>query len=143
MISTSQQQQYSSHNTTMNERTIVRTVDQHRDNVFGFKCDLCIKSFSTEHGRSIHLHSCRKKQSQFDLTSSINNNPIIIQDHEQITIPKNYINTRLSIWGHNTKEDLEQIMSPIYDEIVFWRKNLFLLPSGHWKVVYIRDDEIN
>ena len=141
MISTSQQQQQqqsSSQNTTMNERTIVRTVDQHRDNVFGFKCDLCIKSFSTEHGRSIHLHSCRKKHSQLDLTSSINN-PIIIQDHEQITIPKNDINTRLSIWGHHTKEDLEQIMSAIYDEIVFWRKNLFLLPSGHCGKLFISE----
>ena len=63
MTSTSQQQQQqsSSQNTTMNERTIVRTVDQHRNSAFGFKCDLCNKSFSTEHGRSIHLHTCRKK----------------------------------------------------------------------------------
>ena len=41
--------------------------------------------------------------------------------------------------GHHTKEDLEQIMSAIYDEIVFWRKNLFLLPIGHCGKLFISE----
>ena len=34
------------------------------------------------------------------------------------------------VWGNHTKQDPEQIISAIYNEIVYWRKNLFLLPSG-------------
>ena len=33
-------------------------------------------------------------------------------------------------WGEHTYADLEQTVSSMYDEIVFWRKNLFKLPSG-------------
>ena len=34
------------------------------------------------------------------------------------------------IWGSHSADDLTQIVSGIYEEIVYWRKNLFKLPSG-------------
>ena len=41
--------------------------------------------------------------------------------------------------GNHTKEDLEQIMSAVYDEIVNWRKNIFVLPSGHCGKMFISE----
>ena len=38
-------------------------------------------------------------------------------------------------WGHHTEKDLRQILDSTYDEIVFWKKNLFLLPS---KSLFVR-----
>ena len=34
------------------------------------------------------------------------------------------------VWGTNTKQDVHVIIDAIYDEIVFRRRNLFMLPSG-------------
>ena len=34
------------------------------------------------------------------------------------------------VWGTHTKQDVHVIIDAIYDEIVFWRRNLFILPSG-------------
>jgi hypothetical protein len=36
----------------------------------------------------------------------------------------------LSMGNSYTKQDLHVIINAIYDEIVFWRRNLFMLPSG-------------
>jgi len=35
-----------------------------------------------------------------------------------------------NIWGNHSRDDLFQIVNSCYEEIVFFRKNLFLLPSG-------------
>ena len=34
------------------------------------------------------------------------------------------------IWGTHTNQDVHHTIDAIYDEIVFWRRNLFMLPSG-------------
>ncbi len=34
------------------------------------------------------------------------------------------------IWGNHTRKDLIDIMNAVYDEIVYWRQNLFMLPNG-------------
>ena len=36
----------------------------------------------------------------------------------------------LKVWGNHSKQDLEMIINSIYEEIVFWKRNLFLLPTG-------------
>ena len=38
--------------------------------------------------------------------------------------------TMITIWGQHSKLDVEQIISALYEKIVHWRKNVFLLPSG-------------
>jgi hypothetical protein len=42
------------------------------------------------------------------------------------------------IWGSHTREDLNQIINYAYDEIVFWRKNVFMLPSGAAGKVFVK-----
>ena len=36
----------------------------------------------------------------------------------------------IPIWADHNYDDLKQIIDSAYEEIVFWNKNLFLLPSG-------------
>ena len=45
-------------------------------------------------------------------------------DPESPRPPRNFI------WGNHTEEDLKQIINAICEEIVFFKKNLFLLPAG-------------
>ena len=35
-----------------------------------------------------------------------------------------------SVWGNHTLPDVTQVITTIYDEIVFWRRNVFMLPTG-------------
>ena len=35
-----------------------------------------------------------------------------------------------SVWGSHNENDFKQIINSTYEEIVHWRKNIFLLPSG-------------
>jgi hypothetical protein len=42
------------------------------------------------------------------------------------------------IWGSHTKDDLCQIVNGAHEEIVFWRKNVFMLPSGAAGKAYLR-----
>ena len=34
----------------------------------------------------------------------------------------------IKIWANHSKNDLHQVVNAVYEEIVFWRKNLFKLP---------------
>ena len=43
---------------------------------------------------------------------------------------KSHQQSEISIWGNHTQADVEQIFTATYDEIVHWRKNIFLPPSG-------------
>ena len=42
-------------------------------------------------------------------------------------------------WGSHTLRDLELIMNATYDEIVHWRKNHFMKPSGAAGKLYIHE----
>ena len=35
-----------------------------------------------------------------------------------------------SVWGSHNESDFKQIINSAYEEIVHWRKNIFLFPSG-------------
>lgn len=79
-----------------------------------FQCEACGRSFLSKGGRTNHQNKCKKKE-QVTCT-------IIQPTIERIqTIP---------VWGSHTIEDLEQITDALYDEIVKWRKNIFMIPSG-------------
>ena len=87
----------------------------------------------TNHGRNIHLSSCRKKSSQEDLTTRL-------QNSQQEQVHANVNNTAGSqttsssiqpkLWGDHTKDDIHHKIDVINEKITFWRRNLFKLPSG-------------
>ena len=101
-----------------------------------FKCELCNKEFTTDHGRSIHLSSCRKKHSVANLVAAEQpptltlSQPVINHQQSQREIRPPDPQTYTPIWGKLSCEDVMQTINSIYDEIVFWRKKCFLLPSG-------------
>lgn len=43
------------------------------------------------------------------------------------------------MWGDHTLNELEQVINAVYEEVVYWRKNIFLLPSGAAGKSYIRE----
>ena len=43
------------------------------------------------------------------------------------------------VWGSHTKDDVFQIINATYEEVVFWRKNLFMLPSGQAGKSFIKE----
>ena len=103
------------------------------ENAALYKCNLCPRDFNTNHGRNIHLSSCRKKFSQEDLTTRL-------QNSQQEQVQANVNNTAGSqitsssiepkLWGDHTKDDIHHKIDVIYEKIAFWRRNLFKLPSG-------------
>lgn len=98
-----------------------------------FQCDLCPRTFATNHGKNIHLSTCRKRlgssqpnpsttgQQTQSNGNDLNNNAFSFMQCSQ---------PETQIWGSLTKEDVYHTIDQIYNEIVYWKRNLFMLPSG-------------
>ncbi len=108
---------------------------------------ICVQKLlsSTERGRSLHLNYCRRKHagdsqlSQGD--SSGASGTTIFISAESVANPNdaNFSSQSPRIWGTHTKDDLQQIVNAIYEEIVFWRKNVFMLPSGAAGKAFVKE----
>ena len=44
--------------------------------------------------------------------------------------PEGIIETSMYKWGEYTNKQFEENISSIYEKIVYWKKNIFLLPTG-------------
>ena len=109
-----------------------------------YECYTCKRSFSSDHGRSIHLHYCQKK----NISNNIAEPPI---GRDEVPVINPALNDRPSqgnlyeqqsdfhVWGEHTLKDLEQVINAVYEEVVKWRKNIFLLQGGAAGKSYIRD----
>ena len=97
------------------------------------KCNTCGRSFK-ERGLNIHMRSCEKNRN--DQKHQKSQLPIIQQpeQHQQQLLPN-----RVTIWGDHTSEDVAQIGNAIYEEVVFWKRNIFKLPSGAAGKRYIKE----
>ena len=88
------------------------------------KCKNCQRDFDTEKGLKIHLRACKKQIQNHTRQPNASvpnaNTPIAIAIEVDV----------VKVWGAHTKDDLDQISKAMYEEIVFWKKNLFKLPSG-------------
>ena len=90
-----------------------------------WKCKNCPRSFKTERGRKLHENKCEIRLNAVD-NVGIN---IAATPHDPEPL----------FWGSHTLRDIELIINATYDEIVHWRKNLFMLPSGAAGKLYIRE----
>ena len=109
-----------------------------------YECYICKRSFSSDHGRSIHLHYGQKK----NISNNIAEPPI---GRDEVADINPVLNDRprqgnlyeqqsdVHVWGEHTLKDLEQVINAVYEEVVKWRKNIFLLPSGAAGKSYIRE----
>ena len=97
----------------------------------GYACALCNKVFSTDKGRSIHLSTCRVKH------RTVPSAEITARTAAAIVVPPVPNETALPdrpppapVWGQMTAIEVKRSVDKIYNEIVYWRRNVFLLPSG-------------
>ena len=89
-----------------------------------WKCKNCPRFFNTDRGRNQHMKKCIKANEVVDATS------------EKTVVNKPQ---ETPIWGTHNSNDIELIINATYDEIVHWRKNIFLLPSGKAGKLFIRE----
>ena len=99
------------------------------------KCKHCSKEFPTVRGVNIHMRACIKK-----LKKQQQRQPTVMTDaQEEVTQTEP---ATPNVPSECTWDNLESIMSAaesIYEEIVFWWKNLFKLPSGAAGKRYIKE----
>ena len=91
----------------MQQETLDNQSNQNGRSIHSIECNICSQTFSTSHGRNIHLSSCRKRY----LSS------------KQRCHKKQY-NRRQ--WVNTTKISKNSQQQ----QVVYWRRNLFKLPSG-------------
>ena len=105
----------------------------------GFPCRQCSRSFSTKTGRTNHenAHARKKRDESPALAPTAEVTSIDVE--RKLTSHSPPDQAEVPVWGKQSKEDLRQIADSMYEEIVFFRKNLFLLPSGKAGKDYIEE----
>ena len=94
-------------------------------------CCNCDRSFHSSHGLKQHQRSSQSR----------NNTPTVRESTETIEDSQFFTKASKSadepstqsvkyIWGKYKDHEFEKNLSQVYENVVFWRKNLFLLPSG-------------
>ena len=67
----------------------------------------------------------------------------VLYDHEKLFNKKtqisSVINSRPPECGENEEAQFVKMLNAVYDVVVFWRKNIFLLPSGKSRKQYIEE----
>eukprot|EP00795_Rhopilema_esculentum_P015800 gene15800-7104_t len=53
-----------------------------------------------------------------------------VQSNDTQAVPSAVLSEELAVWGLLSLSDTCQIINAIYEEVVFWKRNLFMLPSG-------------
>ena len=108
-------------------------------------CSGCRRSFKSARGLGMHQRSCKKLTS---VNIPLSQNPQEVQlgqsqlSQSQPSQSENreaHRDQLTNSWGDRTNEELRKIVDEMYEEIVFWRKNLFKLPSGAAGKRYIRE----
>ena len=84
------------------------------------KCSCCEKLFRTERGLRQH---CRITNCQ----TNLNKEPTEPQPPDK---PEIIIEVSTYKWGEYTNKQFEESISSIYEKTVYWKKNIFLLPTG-------------
>ena len=117
-----------------------------------YVCDVCQKTLPTARGLKSHRTSCLKKQlnRQPPTSSQPSQAPQIQQPSQspaaeaEVTVEVAVAETQgenndNGIWGPHTAEEIKAACDAMYEEIVFWKNNIFDLPSGAAGKRYIRE----
>ena len=106
--------------------SLLLAVQSNTQNNLGNECHIYRRSFCTNRGLLQHLNTCRRRNSA-NLNTGSNNEPHESNDNK-VQKPEHedeefYWNT---VPGGVYQKDLEGA----YNQIVNWRKNIFMVPSG-------------
>ena len=95
-----------------------------------WSCEFCARQFKTDRGRKQHQSKCT--------ASVIHPTPVFDRQNVAI-IPVQPLVVQPLVWGSHNLQDIELIINSTYDEIVRWRKNIFMLPLGATGKEFIRE----
>ena len=106
--------------------SLLPAVQSNTQNNQGNECHICRRSFRTNRGFLQHLNNCRRRNTA-NLNARSNNESDKNNDNE-VQEPEQqredfYWNT---VPGGVYQKDLEEA----YNQIVYWRKNIFMVPTG-------------
>ena len=104
-----------------------------------FRCTSCkVRSFFTYRGLNQHLRTCLKKTRDVVVTGSQPASSRAVNDLQSTTesqkrqkvreiVSEEYTNTK---WGERNLHEISKKIQNAHERIVFWKKNLFMLPTG-------------
>ena len=87
------------------------------ENEFG--CVLCNRNFRTNRGLIQNLNTCRRKQGDNVLQHSSANDVL----NEEAQVRKRFY------WKEVPRSILERDIQQVHEKIVYWQKNIFMVPS--------------
>ena len=122
-----------------------------------FPYTLCHRVFKNKRGLNQNLKCCRNKVQESNLNRDLSFNWPISQDNfisvlennstgkstgnsidqelvksnDTQAFPSAVLSEELAVCGLLSLSDTCQIITAIYEEVIFWKRNLFLLPSGN------------
>ena len=114
-----------------------------------YKCTSCnSRVFATFRGLKIHYRACtRKTQPALPSSQPVAAAPVnelVAAPVRQIVVNqelRNVLDVRIARykWGDKNDHELETAVDIIYDKVVYWRKNLFMLPTGKAGKDYVQE----
>ena len=133
-------------NPSANDDNTDATKDR-RENDY-FQCTSCKeRSFFTYRGLNQHFRTCLRKTRDVIVTDSQSASPIAINDLQGTTESQQHQNAREIVseeytnikWGEWNLREVSKKIQDAYERIVFWKKNLFMLPTGAAAKKYITE----
>ena len=94
-----------------------------------FRCMLCDRNFRTNRGLMQHLKTCRRKQTDNVLQHSSAND--VLNEEAQVREKFYWKEVPGSIFERDTQQ--------VYDKMVYWQKNMFMVPSGGGGKKFIKE----
>ena len=95
----------------------------------GFRCVLCNRNFRTSRRLIRHLNTCRRKQACNVLQQSSEND--ILNEEAQVR--------ERFYWKEIPGSIFERDIQQVYDKIVYWGKNIFMILSGGGGKKFIKE----
>ena len=127
---------------TDNGETAAVSIENNENNIRNerdFGCNICNKTFKTYRGLNQHIRSCLTKTHNNvaictsqptsnniyqDPVREVNNDPVREVNNDQMR----EVNTFK--WGNEGSVNITKYICDAYEKIVFWRKNILMLPTG-------------
>ena len=137
----------------VNEESLVNNAGNVGERNPQLTCTDCGKVVKSAGGLKNHQRSCRTKHGQTSVDNSAEN--LHVDDEQPNVQPVLVFETDINdadsdvyrktntpeqfFWGEKKGSDFTNSLNEVYERIVFWRKNLFLLPSGSSGKRFIRE----
>ena len=95
-----------------------------------FGCNGCKRYFKTRIGLTLHQRSCQEnaRNREQSITSTID----VSHDDQNIVVTDTVFK-----WGDINGKTFTEGVELIYEKVFYWKKNLFLLPTGKSRKLYI------